>query len=126
MYNEELARRILEALNKAFPEKLGFLALKTSLAEYSRLPDEDWLLAIDALNKDNLIDGSFSRVGFHQVLRKVGNMQITAHGRGQLAEIRLSIEDSLRGNGELDALTQLKNRGQFDKDIQQSLEAASD
>jgi diguanylate cyclase (GGDEF)-like protein len=126
MYDEKLARRILEILNEAFPTTVGLPDLKKALPEYSPLEDTEWLLALDALNKEQYIDGIFARVGFNQVVGAVARLEITRLGRRRLSEMKLSVADSMRDESEgLDPLTQIRNRGEFDKAIRSSLEAAN-
>ena len=66
------------------------------------------------LNKDQLIDGKFLRSGFHNTLRGVAHREITSRGRKHLGVIRLSFEESLREDEGLDAVTELKDRRQFE------------
>jgi len=86
MYNIELADKILEALNVLFPTKVGLAELKNARPEFSNLSEADWLMAIDALEKDALVDGLFQRAGFNKVLQGVARLVITPSGRERILE----------------------------------------
>src|SRR6266852_2364880 len=124
MHNERLSKGILEELNAAFPKKLGLPELKAALPGYSHISDEDWFLSIDALRKETLIRGTFYERGAHKVLHGAVNMEITALGRERLGRIELSIGETLRDD--LDEVTQLHQRRQFKRDIENLVHQASD
>jgi len=118
MYNETLARGILSVLGEAFPNTLGLHDLKRALREFADLPDDDWLVAIDALYKEGYVDGVFSRLGSKGVLRGVANLEITAAGRQHLRDILPVLHDSPKDDpGDLDPLLQIFNRGRFDSGL---------
>lgn len=126
MYNEPLAQQILEILDKAFPEKRGLPDLKQASQEFSQLPNEDWLLAVDALNKEGLVDGTFYRPGAKQVLSAAAYLEITAAGRRQVRDLHVQVEDSLHDqSADLDSLLQIYNRGRFDADMKQLVDSAN-
>jgi hypothetical protein len=104
-----LASGILNALNEAVPEKLGFPGLRARLPEYSTRPDQELFLCLDALRKENLIRGTFYERGFNKILHGAVNLEITSSGRQKLGRIDLVLTESLRND--VDQLTQLLNRG---------------
>jgi diguanylate cyclase (GGDEF)-like protein len=126
MYDESLAQGILEVLNKAFPENMALPDLKRASQEFAHLPDEDWLLAIDALNKDGLVDGIFSRAGAKKVLRAAANLEITASGREMLRRASPGDEYALKDESpDLDSFLQIYNRGRLDNDLPQLVRSAN-
>jgi len=96
VYNEELADKILEALDVLFPTKVGLAELKNARPEFSNVPEADWLMAIDALEKDGLVDGLFQRAGFNKVLQGVARLVITPSGRDRILERQQAMDRSSR------------------------------
>jgi diguanylate cyclase (GGDEF)-like protein len=125
-YDETLARGILAALDEAFPTKVSLRDLKAHLPDFATLADEEWFLAIDALDKMGFVDGIFSRPGFNKVLRGVANLEITMSGREHLGHMLVEVADSLRSESEdVDYLTQLYTKERFDRDLAGSCTEAS-
>jgi diguanylate cyclase (GGDEF)-like protein len=116
MYNKELAAKILHQLNEFFPTKVGLAELRSALPQFAGLTEEDWLLALDAMNKDGLVGGVFSRLGGDKVLRKAWNLEITPIGRQQLDANRHGKSAVAL---QLDDLLQICTRGQFDSDLEE-------
>lgn len=88
MYNEQLASAILAVLKDAFPNKLQLNELKSALPDFSSLDEKEWLTAVEALEKDRLIEGRFIRAGFHNALQVVANLEISAEGRRWLSQAK--------------------------------------
>jgi predicted nucleotide-binding protein len=88
MYNEELADRILEVLDESFPVSIGVRELKKGIPQFSELPESEWLAAIDALEKQRLVEGTLLRAGYNQVLQAVAKLEVTGSGRERVSEIR--------------------------------------
>lgn len=80
MYNKDLAKAILSDLQGAFPDSKGLADIEGALPEFSSLKEKDWLLVVDALEKQGLITGSFYRGGYKQVLKGVANIELTRAG----------------------------------------------
>lgn len=121
MYNKELADNIFDVLNRYFPRRPGLRELRSELPRYSDLPDEDWLLAVDALIQDGSVDGTQARPGQKKVLMGIADLYVTPLGRRQVVDIPLRLEDDLREEtSTLDSLLQIHTRGQFDRDLDES------
>lgn len=80
-YDEALAHQILSALQEAFPSKLSSTELKSRPA-FVHVPQERWLIVVDALLKLRLIDGRALR---GSTLEDVANLEITSRGRETVA-----------------------------------------
>lgn len=83
-YDEVLAQRILVALQEVFPNRLSSHDLKNR-PPFVEVPEEEWLLALDALLKLGLVDGKALRTGFRSVLHAAANLEITPLGRENLS-----------------------------------------
>jgi hypothetical protein len=83
-YDEALAQQVLVALQEAFPTKQSETDLK-ALPPFVGVPDEKFLLAVDALLKLGLIDGKPLRGGYPFALDAAANLEITPLGRQSLA-----------------------------------------
>ncbi|HEY6341265.1 MAG TPA: toll/interleukin-1 receptor domain-containing protein [Bryobacteraceae bacterium] len=59
MYDQTLARKILQVLAQAFPDKLHLHQVKAALPEYRDLPAQQWLSAVQALRLEGKLDGKF-------------------------------------------------------------------
>src|SRR5260370_15061061 len=94
MYNEQLATKIFQKLDDAFPKKMQFDELRASLNEFSVVPEEDWLTAIDALHKYGRINCVALRSGFQDVLQSVANLEVTEVGRKELRGLRHTVAAS--------------------------------
>lgn len=86
MYNEMLARKILEHLEQVFPQKMHLHELQSALPEYRGESAQGWLFAIEALRLEGKIDGKFLRDGF--ALQDAALLHITEKGRQYLKQIR--------------------------------------
>jgi hypothetical protein len=82
MYDATLAHSILERLEQAFPQKVSLPLLKAALPNFARVPDQDWLFAIQALSLDGKLDGKFLKEGTS--LAAAAALYITERGRQQL------------------------------------------
>lgn len=83
-YDEVLAQQILLALQEVFPNRVSSHELKTQLP-FVEQPEEQWLLALDALLKLGLIDGKALRAGYRSGLHAAANLEITPQGRETLS-----------------------------------------
>ena len=77
-YNEVLTQQVLAALQEAFPHRPSAGELKVRPA-FVEVPQQEWLLAIDALLKLGLIDGKDLRS--NSTLEDAANLEITSRGR---------------------------------------------
>lgn len=82
MYDETLARKILEKLDEAFPGKLHLHELQAALQEYKHVPLNKWLSAVQALRLENKLDGKFLPDGTS--IADAAALHITDRGRSQL------------------------------------------
>ncbi len=83
-YSEILAKQILLAFEEVFPTKLSAKAIKTSSSSFANTSEGEFFLAVDALHKMGLINGTPIRSGFTQELRELLNAEITPLGRESL------------------------------------------
>jgi diguanylate cyclase (GGDEF)-like protein len=112
MYDKRLANRILEKLEEMFPQKAQLDELRQTLPGFD-LPEQEWLLAADALIKMGHATGKALRAGMGDVPRMVMNLEITHLGR---EELRSSKQASSEESGDLDGLLPILARRQFDAD----------
>jgi len=85
-YDKNLADSILRILNERFPGATTLDQLKAELPEFSKLADEQWCPAIDALVKDGLVDCKILRSGIGSI-DNVGPLLISQNGRRKFQEI---------------------------------------
>jgi len=97
MYNEKLAAKVLVFLGKIFPSVSTFGDIKEEFSS-QETRDDQWLLVMDALEKQGLMAGGFMRTGINQTLRAVTTVQLTELGRSWIQE---------QGVNELPKLTEL-------------------
>jgi diguanylate cyclase (GGDEF)-like protein len=116
MYNEELAKKILERLNIAYPDPLNLGVLKKELPEYSNLEEREWFKALDVLDQEGNIDGKFLRSGIDRVPKAAAVLTISQAGRIRLrsSEIKAAVGAPKK---QLDALLPILNRAEFNKDL---------
>ena len=86
MYNEQLAEKIVTYLNSAFPDKVQLDDLKAAIPEFSALPDEEWLRALDALDREGRVEFKALRTGFRDSLQMAANIIISNSERGRLRQ----------------------------------------
>lgn len=79
-YDEALGQQILVALQEAFPTKQSDHDLK-ALPPFVAVPEEKFLLTLDALLKLGMIDGKALRSGYPLTLDAAANLEITPLGR---------------------------------------------
>jgi predicted nucleotide-binding protein len=91
-YDDELAERILEALNGFFPNVVGTIEIKARLNPEPS--DEVLLTALAALELDKLIDAKILRTGYDQVPRVAMNIRLNAEGRKHLRERTANMRSS--------------------------------
>lgn len=84
MFNQELADQIVACLNSAFPDKTQLNDLTKALPQFSSLPEQDWLQALDALQQEGRIDFKGLRTGMANVLQMAANIVITAAERRRI------------------------------------------
>jgi hypothetical protein len=84
MYDETIARKILETLAQAFPRKLHQHELKASLPEYQGLPAQEWLSAAQALRLDRKLDRTFLADGTS--IADAAALYITERGMRELRQ----------------------------------------
>jgi hypothetical protein len=84
-YNEVLAHQILLELREVFPNKFSSHDLKQR-RPFVEVPEDQWMLALDALLKLGFIDGTPYRRGFKKILDGVANLEITSRGRESLTD----------------------------------------
>jgi diguanylate cyclase (GGDEF)-like protein len=126
VYNEELAEKILEVVNRSFPNSLPYSELKTSLPKFAEASDDEWLTAIDALNKEGFLAGSgLVRIGLGKLVKAAG-LQITQVGRQRVTTDNFTAYNQSRGQRRLDGLLKIPDRGEFDKDLSRRLAEAND
>jgi len=82
LHNEQLAQEILSALEAKFPRKVNSETSKAS--SFEQVPQEEWLLALEALYLLNYGEGTPFPRGFAQKFSAVVNLRITPLGRAQL------------------------------------------
>jgi hypothetical protein len=82
-YDEVLAQQILLALQDAFPNRPSAPELK-SRPPFAEVAQAQWLLALDALFKLELINGKPHRTGSKSVLQSAAYLEITPQGRESL------------------------------------------
>lgn len=83
MFNEKLAKRILERLDQEFPTTMTVPQLGAALGEFSNLSREDWFAAVDALQMQGFVGCKILRSGTGQV-DDIGPIIITNQGRRDL------------------------------------------
>lgn len=81
MYNELLAEQIVRYLNSAFPDKAQLDDLRAALPELSAVEEEEWLKALDALERDGRVEFKGLRSGFHGRLAAAANIVISSSER---------------------------------------------
>jgi diguanylate cyclase (GGDEF)-like protein len=111
VYDERLASEILNALNSAYPDRLGLGELQTALPQFA-VADEEWLRAIAALEGEGKITGKFLRTGVGDALQAAALIQITSLGR---QFINSSPPESRPAR--LDARLHIPDAGEFDRDL---------
>src|SRR5437588_1807771 len=117
-HDEVLASQILSILDDAFPAKLSLQELKMGLPDFVRRTDKEWLLAIDALNKMEFIDGTFHRLGSNKMLLGAVNLQITEAGKEHARQTRSELTAYIRSESPYsDGLTDSLNRRRFERDL---------
>jgi hypothetical protein len=84
-YDEALAQQILLALQEVFPIKQSCAELKAR-PSFTDVPEEQWLLTLDALLKLGMIDGKALRAGYQSSLHAAANLEITPLGRQSLSD----------------------------------------
>jgi hypothetical protein len=90
-YDEALAQQVLLALQEVFPNKVSSHELKAR-PSFIEVPEDLWLLALDALLKLGFIDGTPYRRGFKKILDGVANLEITLRGRQSLSDTMIRAE----------------------------------
>jgi hypothetical protein len=86
MYNEQLAETIVEYLYSAFPDKVQLDTLRSALPDFSHLPEQEWLKALDALAQDGRVDFKGLRTGVDNTLQMVMNIVIASGERRRLSQ----------------------------------------
>jgi len=114
VYNEKLAFAILVKLNEEFPRKAQLDELRQALSDFSSVPEEEWLIAVDALIKLGRAQASIVRHGMSDVPGVIANIEITDEGREFLERAR---HVSNGESGDLDDLLPIFAKRQFEKDI---------
>jgi predicted nucleotide-binding protein len=87
MYNTQLADKIVDYLNSAFPDKLRLGDLQKALPEFSDIPEEEWLKAFEALEHEGRVEFKGLRSGYNNKLQMVANVIISNAERRRLAEL---------------------------------------
>jgi hypothetical protein len=87
LHNEQLAQKILSALEAKFPQKVMSEAFKKSVHEFEQVPQEEWLLALEALYLSGLVEGNPYPRGFAQKFSAVINLRITPLGRESIRPV---------------------------------------
>jgi hypothetical protein len=81
-YDEVLAQQVLSTLQEVFPHRVSSHDLKAR-PPFVEVPEDHWLLALDALLGLGLIDGKTLREG--SALHAAANLEITSRGRESLS-----------------------------------------
>jgi hypothetical protein len=84
-YDGVLAQQILLALQEVFPNKVSSHELKARHPFFVEIPENQWMVALDALLGLRLIDGKTLRAGPHSTLEAAANLEITPQGRESLS-----------------------------------------
>src|ERR1700722_11728206 len=87
MYNQQLADKIVDYLNSAFPDKIQFSDLQKAVPEFSAVPNEEWLTVLDALEREGRVEFKGIRAGYNNKLQMVANIIISNSERRRLAQI---------------------------------------
>jgi predicted nucleotide-binding protein len=87
MYNQQLADKIVVHLISTFPDKIQFSDLQNAIPEFSTVPDEEWLTALDALEREGRVEFKGIRTGYDNKLQMVANIIISNAERRRLAEL---------------------------------------
>jgi predicted nucleotide-binding protein len=87
MFNHDLADKIVELLNSAFPDKVQLDALRSALPQFSSVPESEWLKTLDALNRDGRVEFKGLRTGFDNTLQMAANIVISSTERRRLVQI---------------------------------------
>ena len=88
MYNEKLAFEILVKLNGEFPRKVQLDDLRQVTSDFSNAPEEEWLIATDALIKLGRAKAGVIRHGMSDIPGVIANIEITDEGREFLSRAR--------------------------------------
>ncbi|MCU1253902.1 MAG: diguanylate cyclase with sensor [Candidatus Angelobacter sp.] len=116
MYNEDLAKKILERLNDAYPDIVAFDTIKNDLSEYSKVEERDWYKAVDALEQEGNVKGLILRGGIDRTPQAVANLQITQAGRIRLR--RFGMADAVKvAKKQMDVLLPIFSRAEFNQDL---------
>lgn len=81
MFDEKLANKILEILEREYPDTVTVARLQEALPEFSTLSRDDWYRAIIALRKAGFVGGPILPSGINQQIDDIGPMIITEKGR---------------------------------------------
>jgi len=87
MYNKQLADKIVEYLNSAFPDKVQMSDLQEALPEFSDVPEEEWLRVFEVLEHEGRVEFKGIRTGYDNKLQMVANIIISNAERRRPAEI---------------------------------------
>jgi len=123
VYNEKLAFAILVKLNDEFPRKVQLDDLRQVPSDFSNAPEEEWLIAADALIKLGRAKAGVVRYGISAMPGVIANIEITDEGREFLARARRLPDTE---SGDMDDLLPIFSKRQFEKDVTtQSTSAAA-
>jgi diguanylate cyclase (GGDEF)-like protein len=114
VYNERLAFAILVKLNEEFPRKVHLDDLRQAQSDFSNIPEEEWLIAADALIKLGRAKAGVVRHGMSDVPGLIANIEITDEGRECLKRARHVLGGE---SGDIDDLLPVFAKRQFDKDF---------
>jgi diguanylate cyclase (GGDEF)-like protein len=114
VYNEELAFAILVRLDEEFPRKVQLDNLRQALSDFSNIPEDEWLIATDALIKLGRAKAGVIRHGMSDIPGGIANIEITDEGREFLGQARHVSEGE---SGDIDDLLPIFAKRQFEKDI---------
>jgi hypothetical protein len=92
-YDEAIPERILFELQEVFPNNLSSTELKAR-PSLVQVPENQFLLALDALLKSGLIDGKPLREGYNGPLHTAAMFKINTWGRAKLSAMANSTDNS--------------------------------
>src|ERR1051326_8056388 len=84
-YDEQVAKRILEALFNQFPKPTTSKILKNSEEHFAEVSQENWLLTLDGLYRSKQIEGEPYITGSNQRFNGIIRLRITQLGKDALA-----------------------------------------
>ncbi len=102
-FDEQVARRILEALDSQFPKPTTSVILKSSKQNFADVSHENWLLALDGLQRLKQIEGKPYVTGANHRFNGIVDLRITQLGKDALASAIRESQRSIR----------VKNKTQF-------------